>query len=52
MKFLLDTQILLWSAGQPELLSTAACKLLTDPQNELFFSSAHPVEKHQSLGRY
>jgi PIN domain nuclease of toxin-antitoxin system len=37
---LLDTQILLWAAGQPERLSTAARRLLNNPRNELLFSAA------------
>ena len=40
MKFLLDTQLLLWAAGQPKRLSAAARKLLNDPRNELLFSAA------------
>lgn len=40
MKFLLDTHLLLWTAGAPERLSPAALKLLKDQDNELFFSSA------------
>lgn len=53
MKFLLDTHILLWAAGQPEKLSASARQLLTDPQSELLFSAASLWEitlKH-SLGR-
>ncbi|MES2125214.1 MAG: type II toxin-antitoxin system VapC family toxin [Gemmatimonadota bacterium] len=40
MKLLLDTQLLLWAAGQPERLSPAARKQLSDPQHELLFSAA------------
>lgn len=40
MKLLLDTQLLLWAAGQPERLSPAARKQLTDPKHELLFSAA------------
>jgi PIN domain nuclease of toxin-antitoxin system len=40
VKLLLDTQLLLWAAGQPERLSKAARKLLNDPRNELLFSAA------------
>jgi len=40
VKLLLDTHILLWSAGQPEKLSDEARSLLLDETNELFFSSA------------
>ena len=40
MKLLLDTQVLLRAAGQPERLSAAARKLLNDPRNDLLFSAA------------
>ncbi|HSP34021.1 MAG TPA: type II toxin-antitoxin system VapC family toxin [Thermoanaerobaculia bacterium] len=40
MKLLLDTQLLLWAAGQPERLSSRARKLLNDADNELLFSAA------------
>ncbi len=40
MKLLLDTQLLLWAAGQPERLSETARELLSDPDNELLFSAA------------
>jgi PIN domain nuclease of toxin-antitoxin system len=40
VKLLLDTQILLWSAGQPERLSTSARRLINNPRNELVFSAA------------
>lgn len=53
MKLLLDTQLLLWAAGQPERLSKLARKLLNDPQNELVFSAASlwEVAIKSSLGR-
>ena len=53
MKLLLDTQLLLWAAGQPERLSKVARKLLNDPQNELLFSAASlwEVAIKSSLGR-
>jgi PIN domain nuclease of toxin-antitoxin system len=53
VKLLLDTQLLLWAAGQPERLSKAARKLLNDPQNELVFSAASlwEVAIKKSLGR-
>ena len=53
MKLLLDTQLLLWAAGQPERLSKAARKLLNDPRNELLFSAASlwEVAIKSSLGR-
>ena len=40
MKLLLDTHILLWSAGQPEKLSAEATSLLLDSSNSLYFSAA------------
>ena len=53
MKLLLDTQLLLWAAGQPERLSPAARKQLNDPKNELLFSAASlwEVAIKNSLGR-
>jgi PIN domain nuclease of toxin-antitoxin system len=53
VKFLLDTQLLLWAAGQPKRLSAAARKLLNDPRNELIFSAASlwEIAIKNSLGR-
>ena len=53
MKLLLDTQILLWAAGQPERLSAAARKLLNNPRNELLFSAASlwEIAIKSTLGR-
>lgn len=53
MKFLLDTQLLLWAAGQPEKLSRTARKLLNDPHNELLFSAASlwEIAIKSTLGR-
>lgn len=53
MKFLIDTQLLLWAAIQPERLPAAATKLLNDPRNELLFSAASlwEVTLKVSLGR-
>lgn len=53
MKLLLDTQLLLWAAGQPERLSARARKLLDDPGNELLFSavSLWEVAIKSTLGR-
>jgi PIN domain nuclease of toxin-antitoxin system len=53
MKLLLDTQLLLWAAGQPERLSPAARSLLDDAHNELFFSAASlwEVAIKSALGR-
>ena len=53
MKLLLDTQLLLWAAGQPERLSTKARKELSDPGNELIFSAASiwEITIKSALGR-
>lgn len=53
MKLLLDTQLLLWAAGQPRRLSPAARKLLADPDHELLFSAASlwEISIKNSLGR-
>jgi PIN domain nuclease of toxin-antitoxin system len=40
MKLLLDTHLLLWAAGSPDLLPATARPLLEDEQNELLFSAA------------
>lgn len=40
MKVLLDTQLLLWAAGQPERLHTAAQRIIEDARNQLMFSAA------------
>lgn len=40
MKLLLDTQLLLWAAGEPQRLSTATRRLLADARHELWFSAA------------
>jgi PIN domain nuclease of toxin-antitoxin system len=53
VKRLLDTQLLLWAAAQPQRLHTAASNLLTDTHHELLFSAASLWEiaiKH-ALGR-
>jgi len=53
VKLLLDTQLLLWAAGQPERLSAAARRLLDDPHNELLFSAASlwEITIKKGLGR-
>jgi len=38
--FLLDTHLLLWAAGRPDMLSDAARALIDDRDNELLFSAA------------
>lgn len=40
MKVLLDTHLLLWAAGESERLSEQARTVLSDKNNELFFSAA------------
>ncbi|MBX3133861.1 MAG: type II toxin-antitoxin system VapC family toxin [Gemmatimonadaceae bacterium] len=53
MKFLLDTQLLLWSAGQPRRLTRAARALIAAPEHELMFSAASiwEIAIKCSLGR-
>lgn len=53
MKYLLDTHLLLWAAGQPERLSTNALSILENPANQLLFSAASlwEVSIKNGLGR-
>ena len=53
MKLLLDTQVLLWAAGQPERLSARARRLLQNPNNDLLFSAASfwEIAIKNTLGR-
>ena len=53
MKLLLETQVLPWAAGQPERLSPAARRLLSDPRHELLFSAASlwEITIKRGLGR-
>jgi PIN domain nuclease of toxin-antitoxin system len=53
LKLLLDTQLLLWAAGQPERLSRSARDLLEDEGNELLFSAASlwEIAIKKTLGR-
>ena len=53
MRFLVDSQLLLWAVGEPERLSARARKLFSDPQNELMFSAASlwEIAIKASLGR-
>lgn len=53
MKFLLDTQILLWAAGQPERLTAPARKLLNNRRHEFLFSAASlwEIAIKKTLGR-
>ncbi len=39
MKLLLDTHLLIWASSRSELLSKSASELITDPANEVIFSS-------------
>lgn len=40
MRYLLDTHVLLWWWGEPELLSAAAFSLIEQPDHEILVSSA------------
>jgi PIN domain nuclease of toxin-antitoxin system len=53
MKYLLDTHVLLWAAGNPAALSKAARSLLNDPANELIYSAANlwEIAIKRGLGR-
>ena len=53
MKLLLDTHLLLWAAGLPDRLSSAALEMINDPANELLFSAASiwEVAIKRALGR-
>jgi PIN domain nuclease of toxin-antitoxin system len=53
VKFLLDTHLLLWAAGEPGRLSRQARTLIDNPDNELLFSAASlwEVTIKRGLGR-
>jgi PIN domain nuclease of toxin-antitoxin system len=53
VKFLLDTHVLLWAAGQPNRLSARTRRLLGDPRSELIFSAASlwEIAIKKGLGR-
>jgi PIN domain nuclease of toxin-antitoxin system len=53
MKYLLDTQILLWVASHPQKIKPPMRKLIEDRSNTLFFSAASiwEVVIKKSLGR-
>jgi PIN domain nuclease of toxin-antitoxin system len=53
VKFLLDTHVLLWAAGQPDRLPAKARRLIGDPRNELIFSavSLWEIAIKKGLGR-
>ncbi|MBM6593838.1 type II toxin-antitoxin system VapC family toxin [Microvirga pudoricolor] len=40
MRYLLDTHLLVWIAGDPDRLSTEAVRLIEAEDNQLFFSAA------------
>jgi PIN domain nuclease of toxin-antitoxin system len=53
MKLLLDTHLLLWAAGVPGKLPTAARRLISNKRHELYFSAASlwEIAIKQSLAR-
>lgn len=53
MRFMLDTQLLLWAAGQPEKLPAEARTLIEEPEHQLIFSavSLWEITLKQTLGR-
>ena len=53
MKLLLDTQLLLWAAGQPDRLPLPARRMIEDAHNQLVFSAASiwEVAIKSGLGR-
>ena len=53
MKFLLDTHLLLWAAGEPDKLPPAALAAIENRDNELIFSAASlwEVAIKRGLGR-
>ena len=53
MKLLLDTHLLLWTAGRPDKLSATARHLIDNPEHELLFSAASlwEVAIKRGLGR-
>jgi len=53
VKLLLDTQLLLWAAGQTDRLSFVARRQISDPDNQLLFSAASlwEITIKASLGR-
>jgi PIN domain nuclease of toxin-antitoxin system len=53
VKLLLDTQLLLWAAGDPDRLSAVARALIGAPENEVWFSAASvwEIAIKRGLGR-
>jgi len=54
MKFLLDTHLLLWAAGEPARLSKSARRLIAESANDLLFSAASfwEIALKRALGRH
>ncbi len=54
MNLLVDTQLLLWAAGEPKKLSRSARRLLDDASVQLWFSAASiwEIAVKQGLGRH
>lgn len=54
MKLLLDTQLLLWAASEPDRLSFDAREMIGDARNQLLFSAASlwEVAIKSGLGRH
>lgn len=53
MKFLLDTHCLLWWLDDPSIISVPTRKLIPDPANDIFISSAAiwEIAIKQSMGK-
>lgn len=53
MRLMLDTQLLLWAAGEPEKLSGEARALIENPENQIMFSAVSLLElgARQNLAR-
>ena len=50
MNLLLDTHLLIWAASMPEHLSSAATKLMEQPEHQLYFSALSLWEITIKLG--
>jgi PIN domain nuclease of toxin-antitoxin system len=51
MRFLLDTQLLLWSGAHEQLLPQRAMAIIADPKNDLCFSTVSIWEVAIKFGR-
>ena len=53
MNLLLDTHLLIWSTSMPESLSSAASKLMEQPEHQIYFSalSLWEITIKRGLGR-